>query len=178
MHHGHIVKTGLQKKQLSHSIRLSEKYYLAAEKHFQCVNWKDQNQGRENPLLVLFHRLNFVGWCVLHLRSTIERVALIKNHRNDKNRLLDALAAMLHARTSTGRLQQIDSSYSDDVIKTVLKLIQMVLMELSKHISSFPNNYKTMKILDVKNLILRCMKMDKNIHTINVIMSDIDDLIS
>ena len=45
MHHGHIVKTGLQKKQLSHSIRLSEKYYLAAQKHFDAVNWKDQNQG-------------------------------------------------------------------------------------------------------------------------------------
>ena len=112
------------------------------------------------------------------MRSTIERVALIKNHRNDKNRLLDALAAMLQARTSTDRLQQIDSSYSDDVIKTVVKLIQMVLMELSKHISSFPNNNKNIKVLDVKNLILRCMKMDKNIQTINVIMSDIDDLIS
>lgn len=130
----------------------------------------------QNIFLTIF--IDFVGWCVLHLRSTIERVALIKNHRNDKNRLLDALAAMLQARTSTDRLQQIDSSYSDDVIKTVVKLIQMVLMELSKHISSFPNNYKNIKVLDVKNLILRCMKMDKNIQTINVIMSDIDDLIS
>ena len=45
MHHGHIVKTGLQRKQLSNSIRLSEKYYLAAQKHFDAVNWRDQNQG-------------------------------------------------------------------------------------------------------------------------------------
>jgi len=162
MHHGHIVKTGLQKKQLSHSIRLSEKYYLAAQKHFDAVNWKDQNQG----------------WCVLHLRSTIEHVALIKNHRNDKNRLVEALTAMLSTRESSERLQQIDSKYQDDVICTVIKLIQMVLMELSKHISSALAQFKSFKLTDVKNLILRCMKMDANIQTINIILSDIEDLIS
>ena len=120
----------------------------------------------------------FQGWCVLHLRSTIEHVALIKNHRNDKNRLVDALTVMLSTRSSSERLQQIDSNYQDDVICTVIKLIQMVLMELSKHISSAPANHKSFKLADVKTLILRCMKMDANIQTINIIMSDIEDLIS
>lgn len=120
----------------------------------------------------------FQGWCVLHLRSTIEHVALIKNHRNDKNRLVEALTAMLSTRESSERLQQIDSKYQDDVICTVIKLIQMVLMELSKHISSALAQFKSFKLTDVKNLILRCMKMDANIQTINIILSDIEDLIS
>ena len=120
----------------------------------------------------------FQGWCVLHMRSTIERLALIKNHRNDKNRLVDALRVMLSTRESAERLQQIDSKYQDDVICTVIKLIQMVLMELSKHISSALAQYKSFKITDVKTVILRCMKMDANIETINIILSDIENLIS
>ena len=84
---------------------------------------------------------------------------------------------MLSSRASSDRLQQIDSKYQDDIISTVIKLVQMVLMELSKHISSFPAQYKSLKVIDVKNLILRCMKMEANIQTINIIMSDIEDLI-
>ena len=120
----------------------------------------------------------FQDWCVLHMRSTIERVALIKNHRNDKNRLLDALTVMLSTRESAERLQQIDSKYQDDVICTVIKLIQMVLMELSKHISSALAQYKSFNITDVKTVILKCMQMDANIQTINIILKDIENLIS
>ena len=69
MHHGHIVDS-VCGKTLNHSIRLALRYYNQSETHFNSVPWGNQNQS----------------WCLLHLRASIECMALIKNHKSDRNR--------------------------------------------------------------------------------------------
>lgn len=62
MHHGHIVESELENKQLNYSVRLSHKYYKKCENYFQYVKWRNQSDE----------------WCMTCLRATVELSALIK----------------------------------------------------------------------------------------------------
>ena len=147
MHHGHIVESDISSgKTLNHSIRLALRYYSQSHAHFNSVPWKNQNQS----------------WCLLHLRASIESMALLKNHKTDRNRLIDGLKTIISASSCIDRLYHINPAYHDDITKTAVKIIQMVLMEMKKNISHFKSITET----EVKEVILICLKGDGTVKTI------------
>ena len=52
--------------------------------------WKEQNDS----------------WCLLFLRSSIEHMALVKNYKTDKQRLIDSLKILMSCREAVERLYQ------------------------------------------------------------------------
>jgi tetratricopeptide (TPR) repeat protein len=156
MHHGHIVDSDISGKTLNHSIRLSLKYYQNSIENFNRVEWEEQN----------------LSWCLLFLRASVEFTALIKNHKSNKSRFSEGLEIFKKSKKCIERLNCINPQYSDEMTKTTIKILSMVLMEIKKNISQFKNFTDK----ELNEIILICMRSKGEVENILNVLKKLESL--
>jgi len=132
MHHGHIVESDIENKQLLYSVKLSHKYYMKCMTYFAYIDWSRQTDE----------------WCFLFLRATIELSALIKNSNPEKskNKFLESFRPLITVLPALERLTSLNPKTTNPVASTVKKVLQQSLMELNKSKTEFSNKKEILEI--------------------------------